>query len=272
MRRDGAARLRDEHLAARNGLLNLLHERVERLLRHAAGVRDEHMLRQDVLALEPLGDVLAVDLVDRAAVFLADDEFALLHLQAGLELEQVRAQRRHARAAPALPHVLERVEHEARVHALRHLAQRRGNRGRILAGITQLRALQREQPAARGEMAAVDDVDAPFFQLTRRETGVLIGAREVRADVDVDDVHPLGEDREEEVEELLRADGRGLRERSAAAERLVEVLGGVAPVVEEGLLPLNDRQRDHADLKPLQKRRREVAGAVIGNTNRSCHG
>ena len=103
-------------------------------------------------------------------------------------------------------------------------------------------------------MAAVDDVDAPFFQLTRRETGVLIGAREVRADVDVDDVHPLGE------------------ERSAAAERLVEVLGGVAPVVEEGLLPLNDRQRDHADLKPLQKRRREVAGAVIGNTNRSCHG
>ena len=142
----------------------------------------------------------------------------------------------------------------------------------ILAGITQLRALQREQPAARGEMAAVDDVDAPFFQLTRRETGVLIGAREVRADVDVDDVHPLGEDREEEVEELLRADGRGLRERSAAAERLVEVLGGVAPVVEEGLLPLNDRQRDHADLKPLQKRRREVAGAVIGNTNRSCHG
>ena len=268
----GAARLSDKDLLEGRQLLHQRRQLLQRLLRHLAGVGNERPVLHHRLARQPLGDILAVHLLHGAPVLLADHQLAVPYLKAGLQLQHIGAQRRHAAAPAALPHILQRVQHKAGVAEGRQTAQLPGDIRRRHALIPELGALQCQQAAAGGELAAVHHMNlAQLRQLLRRQQGVLAGAGQLRADVDVDDVVPLLQNGGEEAPEILRADRRGLGQGAVLAVAGIEIRRGIAPVVGEGLLAAADGQRHGADLKPLQKLGRQVAGAVICDANRSVH-
>ena len=116
-------------------------------------------------------------------------------------------------------------------------------------------------------------MDPPLLrQLLRRQNGVLTGAGQFGADVDVDDVVPLRQQRGEERLEFLRADRRGLGQRTVPAVVGVQLRRGIAPVIEKDPLPALDGQGHGADMETLQQPGRQVAGAVVGDADRSGHG
>ena len=233
---------------------------------------DERPVLQHFLARQPLGNILAVDLVHGAAVLLADHQLALPHFKARLQLEHIGAQRRHAAAAPAFPHIFQRVQHKAGVAEGRQPAQLPRDVFGSHALIPELGALQRQQAAAGGELAAVHHMDALLCpQLGHGHQRILAGAGEVGADVDVDYVKALGKNFFKKSAKLLGADRRRLGEDTLLAVLGVEIRRGVAAVVGENPLPALDGQGYGADAEALQQRRRQVAGAVVCNANGSVH-
>ena len=85
------------------------------------------------------------------------------------------------------------------------------------------------------------------------------------------DVISLRQDRGKERLEVLRADRRGLGQGSIPAVLGVQLRRGVLPVVGKDPLSALDGQRYGADLEALQQLGRQVAGAVIGDADRSGH-
>ena len=99
----------------------------------------------------------------------------------------------------------------------------------------------------------------------------MTGAGEVGADVDVDDVKALRQDGAKKLLELLRTHCRRLGQGAVPMEVGVEILGGIVAIIGENTLSGLDGQGYSADLKAFQQCRGQVAGAVIGDANRSGH-
>ena len=95
-------------------------------LRIHAGVGDKHaFLVEIVVILDAVGHIALDRLGERAAVLFRNAHLALVHLDAGLELQKIRAQRRDGRAPAALAQIFERVDHEADVQLLPALVKDR---------------------------------------------------------------------------------------------------------------------------------------------------
>ena len=88
----------------------------ERRFVHFSGFGDKDVTGTHGFSGEAFGNVLFIDGLDSAAVFFVYAQLAAAHFQSRLEVQQIGPQRRDAGAAPAFPHELQRIEHEAGVH------------------------------------------------------------------------------------------------------------------------------------------------------------
>ncbi len=80
-------------------------------------MRDENTAGIEVAAiLQAVGDIGFQAFGERTAVFLRHAHFAVPHLDAGPQLQQIGAQQGHGGAAAALFHVIELFQNEAGVH------------------------------------------------------------------------------------------------------------------------------------------------------------
>ena len=88
---------------------------------------NEHPVPVDIIpSLEPVLGVLQHHLVNGAAILFAWGHLAVLHLDAGLQVQKIRAQRGHSRAAAALSHVVEALDQKARLDLRRERAHALG--------------------------------------------------------------------------------------------------------------------------------------------------
>ena len=161
----------------------LLHRRIYHALL-AGGVRDEGEVFRDVFApVEALLDILTDTLFERAAILFANAHLPLAHFDTGLEVQEVRAERSHSGAAPALSHVVEPLNEEACLHLRRKRAHALGDlaAGKPLRGELCRRHDQKSLPAA--QVFRIDHID--IVELLRGKAGVLIAAGEIRADGDL---------------------------------------------------------------------------------------
>ena len=154
-----------------------------------AGFGDEDMGRTDLPPLKALANVLLVDMLDAAAVFLIDDKLSVLHLQARFQVQEVGAERGNAGAASALPHELQRVQDKTRLDLAGQLAKVLGNLAGAHSPVTAIRALNGQQADAGGEHARIHHMDPA--QLRRGHAGGVIGVGELRTDVQMDDGEAL---------------------------------------------------------------------------------
>ena len=228
------------------------------------------MPRADLFALQPLPDVLLVDLLDVAAVFLVNAKLAVLHFQARLQPQEIGAQGCHAGAASALPHELQGVQHEAGGYLLPQALQMLGDLLCAHALVPALGALNGQQAHAGGEHAAVHHIDA--LQLRRGQAGGVEGVGQLRADVQVDDLIALLHQRHEEVQKFLHTGGGGLGQHAVPVIALVHVQRGkAASIVHKMVLPQGDHQGDDANIVTLLQLRGKIHGAVSRDENRFFH-
>ena len=221
------------------------------------------MTRADLFAAEPLGDVLFVNGMDAAAEFFIDHQLAALHLQTGLEVEQVRAQRGHGGAAPALPHKLQRVQNKAGVHLLRQALQVRGDIGGAHPLVAALRALNGQQADAGGEHPAVHHIHP--LQLLTYDPGVIEGAGKLGADVQMDDLIALGKNGGEKVLNLLKAGGGGFGKGAVLPVTPVHIGRREVGAVQKAFVAQKDGERQNFYIKTGKQLRRQITGAVCGD-------
>ena len=236
------------------------------------GVCNENAAAVNVVAsLETILDVLYIAFHQLAAVLFRHAHDAVFHLNAGLETQQVRADRRERRAAPAGDQIFQRVEHEADIQLLTLALQLRRDVGGVhVAAPGHDGGVQHQMTDAGGEVARVHGIDV--VDLLRRDAGVLVAGGHVAGDREVDHrvvfLPALGE-----VRDVVRhVDRRRLAQLAGGAEVRIQVFGADIDAVAPGLVAADDIERRDADVVLLDQRGREVAGAVGGNFNlQKCH-
>ena len=106
------------------------------------------MAGPDFFSGKPFPNVLLVDLLNAAAVFLINAELAVTHLQRGFELQEIRAQSREVGAAAALGHISQRIQYEAGLHLSGEGAQMLRDLRGAHAAVAALRPLDGQQAHA----------------------------------------------------------------------------------------------------------------------------
>ena len=136
-------------------------------------MRDKNAVeRQIVIAGETVGNVLRHALLEAASVFFCHAHFAVLHLDAGAQLQKIRAQQRHRRAAAALLHIVQPVEDKAGIHARSQLIQLPDDFLRRHTALCHPYGPENHQPVTGGKIARIDNVDV--VKLLRGKTSILI--------------------------------------------------------------------------------------------------
>ena len=263
MARDGAARLRLFDGLKRSVLCRFLLRRGHDV-RVRRRVGDERELRRDVLApVKALFYILADALFKRAAVLLAHGHLAVSHLDAGLQVQKIRAQRGHSRAAAALSHVVEALDQKARLDLRRERAHALGDlrAGKALLG--ELRRRDDQEALAGAQILRIDHKDVRI--LLRRGAGILIAAGEIRADGDLHHRVILVRVAREHLAVLVLADRRRAAKVSAAVHVGKNVGGRDVHTIVEVLAVLDDAQRRDGNIIALEQRGRQVARAVGNN-------
>ena len=261
--RDGAARLRLFDGLKRSVLCRFLLRRGHDV-RVRRRVGDERELRRDVLApVKALFYILADALFKRAAVLLAHGHLAVSHLDAGLQVQKIRAQRGHSRAAAALSHVVEALDQKARLDLRRERAHALGDlrAGKALLG--ELRRRDDQKALAGAQILRIDHEDV--LVLLRRGAGILIAAGEIRADGDLHHRVILVCVAREHLAVLVLADRRRAAKVSAAVHVGKNVGGRDVYTIVEVLAVLDDAQRRDGNIIALEQRGRQVARAVGNN-------
>ena len=164
----------DDLLKVRGQLQDLLPHGLHRL-RGAAGVGDEHPVLVDVVpTTQPVVGILQHHLVDGAAILLAGGHFAVLHFDAGLQLQQVSAEGAEGRTATALVQIVQPVDDEAGLHLGSQVRAGLLDLLRRLSGGGQLRPVEHQQTLAGGEVPGIHHIH--LADVRRRDAGVLVGA------------------------------------------------------------------------------------------------
>ena len=195
-----------------------------------------------------------------APVLLHHGHFAVLYLDAGLQVQQVGPQGCGGGAAAALYQVVQLVHQEAGLHTGGKPAQVFRQGIQRLGSLGQLHGLQHHQALAGGEILGVDAADIVKFP--GGETGVLVAGGKAGADADVDNaviaVRILGKGI------LVEAHAAGCGGAQAAAgSHMGENIGrGDGDTVVEFLLVFHNDEGDQGNVMLLQQLRRQVTGAV----------
>ena len=267
---DGAAGERVVDLLKAAVLAQELFDSLHDLHVHA-GVGDEHaLLVEIVVILDAVGHIALDRLGERAAVLFRNAHLALVHLDAGLELQKIRAQRRDGRAPAALAQIFERVDHEADVQLLPALVKDRQD---LLAGLAlagEQRAVDHEMADAGGEIARIDNEHAPRKFLCGIAR-VLEAGGHIRGDREMHDLVVGSELLAEEIEIV----GNGHRRRAAELSRAARIRENV---LARALDPVAQRAVIHEDIERrdlyvvlLDQLARKIAGAVGRNSDLHWH-
>ena len=235
---------------------------------HAAGLGlaggDEHQAAVDVVAaVELVGDVFAHADGQAAAVLFNDFDLAIDDAEAGLDAQDVGAKGQYARAAAALGHVVQLVEHEAQLDALREVLQPHTDVLGVEAVGGPLGRAEDEIALPGADVLAVHDEDV--LELLGGEAGVLVAGRKLAADGNVDDgVVLLGEGLEE-IGIFHKVCGGGFGQFAAVLDVGKHVGGADGDAVQIAFLAHEDVHGHERKVPLLQKSRAQVAGAVGGD-------
>ena len=227
------------------------------------------MAGANALSGQALGDVLPVDPVDVAPVFLIDVQLPAAHLQGGLELQQIGPQGGEVAAAPPLAHELQGIQHEAGLHLVGEAPQVFGDGGGVHPAVPTLRALDGQQAHAGGELAAVHHIDP--VQFLRRQPGGVVGGGQLAADGQMHHLAARRAHGPEEFHIVLHAGGAGQGQDALCAVAPVHVLRREVVAVQEGLVPQRDGHGLGADVEAPQQLPGEVAAAVRADEDALVH-
>ena len=195
-----------------------------------------------------------------APVFFAHAHFPVPQLDAGLQVQQVGAQRGHGGAAAALYHIVQTVQHKAGFHLFGVLVQSRHHIVQILHGTAQLQSLQNHQTLAA---AQVPGVNYPhIWEILGGNKGILVAGGEAGTQADVDvavaavRVFP---------EQLLidgNTSGGGGAETAAVGNVPENFRRGDGHIVQVLLVLLHHNQGNQINMVLFQQLPGQVAGAV----------
>ena len=224
-------------------------------------MRDEDAPQLQIAARADLvGDVLHQTFFKAAAVLFADAHFAVLDLDARAELQKIRAEQRHGRAAAAHFHVVQPVKNEAGLHAAGQLLQSRDDLVRRHAGAGHSLGFEHDEAVAGGEISRVDNVDV--VKIRRRELCVLIAAGEIEGNTDVNDKVILRGKLREHADIVRQVDRSRLRQTAARGDMRIDVVRADVHAVAQRFAVHVDVERQQADVVPLQQLGAEITGRV----------
>ena len=179
--------------------------------------------------LELVFDIVRQALIVFAPVLFAYPHFALFQLNAGLQVEKIRAQGCHHRAAAALDHIVQPVQYEAGFHLPGVFLQLGGNFLQALGSFCQTAGLQDHKAVARTQVPGIYHPDV--VEALGGDGGILVTGGEAGAQADVNHavvvLGVLGK-------QLLingNASGSGGAEISAGIHMGEDVVGGDGYVV-----------------------------------------
>jgi hypothetical protein len=141
-------------------------------------------------------------------------------------------------------------------------------RGR-LALITEAAGLHHQQADAGGQMAGVHRIDP--FQLLGGNDGILIGAGQLGADVEVDHFIAFLHQGTEEILELLGADSSGGGQEFLLVVSLKNQVRGNVLSVQVVVLADGHMEGNDLDPQPLFQLLGKITGAVGGDIDRLAH-
>ena len=142
-----------------------------------AGLRQKDVPGPNLFSLQLLGNILAIHIVDVAAVLLINLQFPVAHFQSGLDLQQIGAKGGNAGAAAAFPHEFQGIQHKAGGNLMLQFLQTPGDLCGTHALFPAFGGLNGQQAHTGGEHAAVNNVYA--LQLPGRQAGSVVGIRKL---------------------------------------------------------------------------------------------
>ena len=209
---------------------------------------------------ELVGDHLAHNGLQIPAIFFRDSHLAVLHLNAGLEIEKVRAEHLHAGAAPALIHIKQRADYKSRAHLLRLLPDfiRDLRSGKPL--IAQLGSIDSQHAHPAGNVAGIDGIH--IRKILGGHAGNVRRHGHLTADAQVDHLKALI--RPLFVEILIVSRSRGTRRGELSRLLIVcKQIGGMYIYsIQTCLVSQIDRQGNRLNFITLQQIAVQIAGAV----------
>ena len=231
-----------------------------------AGVGDEQQIRVDIrVSCKFVFYIFYEHFVEGSAVLLphAHTSVPVVHLDAGLQLQHVRAQGGDGGAASACVKKGERVQDKAGVAFPRSGAERVGDGSCVHALGDHLSGGDHEKPGAGGKVPAVDDVD--MAELLCGQAAVLIGTGKGVAQIDVDHLISVFHPRAEMVDVFLDVYRRGLGKDSAVVISLVNLLRRDVDVVFIVLSLQDDVERKVVYVVPFFQLAVKITGAVCAD-------
>lgn len=199
-------------------------------------------------------------LVNGAAILFAWGHLAVLHLDAGLQLQQIAAESAEGRAPPALVQIVQPVNNKAGLHPGSQVRAGPLNFLRRMSGRRQLRAVEHQEPLARGQVPGIHHIYVA--DVRRRHAGVLIRAGKVAADAEVHDAVPLLVPGPELPDIVEHVDGAGPGQLAAGVHIVINGLRRDLHAVMPHLIAAVHRQGRDGNVVPFDQLRRQVAGAV----------
>ena len=216
---------------------------------------DEHPVLVDVVpAAQAVVGILQHHLVDGAAIFLAGGHFAVLHFDAGLQLQQVSAEGAEGRAAAALVQIVQTVDDEAGLHLGGQVRAGLLDLLRRLSGGGQLRPVEHQQALAGGEVPGIHHIH--LADVRRRDAGVLVGAGKVAADAEVHDAVPLLAPVAELPDVVKHVDGAGPGQLPASVHIVIDGFRRDLHAVAAHLVAAVHRQRGDGNVVLFDQLRR----------------
>ena len=260
---DCAAGARFIDMLKRAALLHRAPDCVQHLLRHRRVCDENTLIDQVVRPLQTGAHILLHTLGIIPAEFFTNDHFVINHFNAGLELQQVRAQTDDGRAASAFNHIIQPVKQETRIHTGRQLIERGTQLIQICRRLCQLAGLQNHVSLPGRKVAGVDH--AHIGQALGRNAGILVRSGKAGADVYMNNAVILFG----QCLKPLPVGSDGYRRRAAQGAARCNMgknicrLNGHA--VQKALISLVDEQRKYFNVILPDQFGRKVAGAVGSN-------
>ena len=235
---------------------------------HAAGFglagRDkDHAVVDVVPAIQQVGDVLAHADGQAAAILPDDLQLTVDDGEAGLDAQNVGAERQHAGAATALGHVVELVEHKAQLDPVGEVLEAHTDVPGRQAVRSPLGGTKDKIALTGADVLAVDDRDVVVFLCGK--AGVLIAGGKLGTDRDVDDGVVLLGKGLEEVDVLHGVCGSGFRGLAACIHMGKNVSRMNGDAVQISIVAHQDVHGHQRNVPLPQQLFGQITGAVGGD-------
>ena len=225
------------------------------------GVGDEeNAVVQIVPAVKTVFDVVCQTLGVFSAILFRNAHLAVLHLDAGLQVQKVRAKCGGGGAAAAPDQIVQPVHQETGLHPGGEVVQLPLQLVQRCGGFRQLAGFQHHQTLTGGQVPGVNHPDV--FKILRGNAGMAVRRGKVRADADMHHAVIFARIFREMLLIFADADGGGGAEIAACGDVGENFGGGDGHAVNISRPGLDDRQGGDGDVVFFQNVSGKVAGAV----------